>query len=196
MARADAGHGQGRAGDVRTPEVEDLVVDYRRGGMSWRQIAGQVTLRMRERYLVAHNADRDLAADQGREPIPARQDFVVSHEGCRKAFKRVMMRNISRTSETAQELRELELQRLDMLQMALTPRAVGTPKTATQEARGPDVAAVRAIVQIMKLRAFLTGIGADAIGAVGEEGAEVRFGVYTPEEIAKKKKEIAAGGSL
>jgi hypothetical protein len=168
-------------------EIDELCVDLRRGGMSYRQIARQVSATIRERLRQRHLADIPKAAAENRDPIPEHPEWSITHEACRLAVQRALRRAEERTTEVAKEIRQIELERLDTMQMALWPKALGDPmknKTA-------DTQACLAILKIMEHRRVLTGIGAAELGALGEEGAEVRFSVWTPEAIAKKKADLA-----
>lgn len=190
--------GPRRAQDVLTVEVEELCVDLRRAGLSWRVMAEQVTSIMRGRLKAAADADAPRAREEQREPLPARQDWSITYEGCRQAVGRVRERLRAQTAEKATDLRDQELERLDAMLAAIWPKVLGKPSKQGGPEPTPTVQLQAQLValKISAERRVLTGISAEELGKVGEEGAEVTFRVWTPEGIAKRKAEIAKMAGL
>jgi len=76
-------------------------------------------------------------------------ELGISDEGARKACKRALERMLSELQESAEELREIELGRLDHMQTALW-----------QKALDGDCQTIDRVLRIMQRRAKLAGLDA------------------------------------
>lgn len=89
----------------------------------------------------------------------------ASESGARKAVNEALERLIAETNETTEEVRRIELERIDSMLEAIWPAA--TSKTHLEtiaataiEALGPDTRQVSAAIKLMERRARLLGLDA------------------------------------
>ena len=153
-------------------EVEDLCVTYRRGGLSYKRMATVVSETI-----------------SGRKGAP----FKFTEDNARVAVKRALARSLSYSPESAEELRQLELERLDQLQAAMWPRAMGRPSSSSSSASdAPDPQAARVVLDIMRERRELAGL--DKLPPIGTKsgGAAVTFSIMTAAEVARTRAAAAA----
>ena len=90
-----------------------------------------------------------------------------SEAGARKTVNTALEKLIQETTETAEEVRRLELERLDAMLIAIWPAATATEHTETIAgeaftAAGPDTRQVAAALKLMERRAKLLGLDAPA----------------------------------
>ena len=152
-------------------EVEDLCVTYRRGGLSYKRMATVVSETI-----------------SGRKGAP----FKFTEDNARVAVKRALARSLSYSPESAEELRQLELERLDQLQAAMWPRAMGRPSSSPSPSDAPDPQAARVVLDIMRERRELAGL--DKLPPIGTKsgGAAVTFSIMTAAEVARTRAAAAA----
>lgn len=84
------------------------------------------------------------------------QRLGMTPAGAYKAVKRALRRVIEKTTEDAEELRRLEIGRLDRLLLAVWPLATGRQPGAA----GPDLGAVDRALRIIERRCELLGLNA------------------------------------
>lgn len=97
----------------------------------------------------------------------AKQIGLTTTMGAYLSVKRAMVEVSKRTDAIGTQLRDLEVARLDQLQLAIWAMALGRREVGKrgepgyQEARAPDLKAVGQVLRIIRLRAEITGLLAE-----------------------------------
>lgn len=89
------------------------------------------------------------------------------------AYEAVMQELNEGRAEATEEVRLLELERLDRLQAALWPKAVGNP----QQGDAPDLPSLDRVLKIMERRAAISGLNTQRIEHSGPAGGPVEIQV-------------------